>query len=320
MDLDPKQSAAFRAVIEAGSFEKAAMRLHITPSAVTQRVRALEASLGAPLVLRTRPCRATGLGQRVLQHLNRLLLLQADLQAELSTGRPLPVSVIIAVNSDSLGTWFLPALSSILTSDRLLFELIVDDQDHTFSLLESGMAVGCVTSEEAPMRGCFAAALGAMRYRLIATRQFAEKWFPNGLCRDDARRAPVVAYSRRDMLQSAILLKKLGLPDGAYPCHYVPGTHAHFAAVRSGLGYAMVPELGFGSQSLAEQGLIDLAPNNPFDVNLYWHAWKVQSPSMELLSRRVVDVARQILRRVAPLIERASFTEGEDCAAPSPLD
>ncbi|RQU49447.1 HTH-type transcriptional regulator ArgP [Burkholderia cenocepacia] len=296
MDLDPKQTAAFQAVIETGSFEQAAVRLHITASAVTQRVRALETMLGAPLVLRTRPCRATALGQRVLQHLRRLLLLQADLYAELSTGHPPALSVIVALNSDSLGTWFLPALSSILVSDRLLFELIVDDQDHTFSLLESGMAVGCVTTEPAPMRGCFATSLGTMRYRLLASRAFALRWFPDGMSREGARFAPVIAYSRRDMLQSTFLLKQYGLPSGAYPCHYVPGTHAHFAAVRHGLGYGMVPELVVGKEALAEQDLIDLAPDQPLDVDLYWHAWKVQSPSMELLSTRVVGVAQRLLK------------------------
>lgn len=147
MTIDPKQAAALLAVADTGSFEQAAVRLHVTASAVTQRVRALEASLGTPLVLRTRPCRPTVAGQRVLQHLRRVALLQADLQSTLATERESPISVTIALNSDSLGTWFLPALTSVLAGERILFELIVEDQDHTFALLESGMAVGCVTTE-----------------------------------------------------------------------------------------------------------------------------------------------------------------------------
>ncbi len=298
MDIDPRQAAAFVAVVETGSFEQAAARLHVTASAITQRVRALEADLGTPLVLRTRPCRATATGQRVLQHLRRVSMLQADLQAELDAARQSPVSVVVALNSDSLGTWFLPALSSILSGERLLFELIMEDQDHTFGLLENGMAIGCVTTVQKPMRGCAATPLGTMRYRLIAAQAFAAQWFPRGLTRASARQAPVVAYSRRDTLQSSFLLENFGLPKGAYPCHYVPGTHTHFAAVQHGLGYAMVPELLLGKTPLAEQGLVDLAPAYPTDSALYWHAWKVQSPSMQSLSARVVEAGRGLLRPV----------------------
>ncbi|ABO56635.1 HTH-type transcriptional regulator ArgP [Burkholderia vietnamiensis] len=299
LTIDPKQAAALLAVADTGSFEQAAVRLHVTASAVTQRVRALEASLGTPLVLRTRPCRPTIAGQRVLQHLRRVALLQADLQSTLAAERASPISVTIALNSDSLGTWFLPALTSVLAGERILFELIVEDQDHTFALLESGMAVGCVTTESKPMRGCVATPLGTMRYRLLAAAAFAARWFPRGLNRASARAAPVVAYSRRDTLQSTFLREKLGLPDGAYPCHYVPGTHAHFAAVRHALGYAMVPEPLLGDVPLDAQGLVDLAHAHPTDITLYWHAWTVQSPTMASLSARVVEAARRLLAPLA---------------------
>jgi LysR family transcriptional regulator (chromosome initiation inhibitor) len=235
----------------------------------------------------------------VLQHLRRVALLQADLQSTLAAERASPISVTIALNSDSLGTWFLPALTSVLAGERILFELIVEDQDHTFALLESGMAVGCVTTEPKPMRGCVATPLGTMRYRLLAAAAFAARWFPRGLNRASARAAPVVAYSRRDTLQSTFLREKLGLPDGAYPCHYVPGTHAHFAAVRHALGYAMVPEPLLGGVPLDAQGLVDLAPAHPTDITLYWHAWTVQSPTMASLSAQVVEAARRLLAPLA---------------------
>ncbi|AOK32416.1 MULTISPECIES: HTH-type transcriptional regulator ArgP [Burkholderia] len=295
MTIDPKQAAALLAVADTGSFEQAAARLHVTASAVTQRVRALETSIGAPLLLRTRPCRPTATGQRVLQHLRRLALLHADLQADLAAEHGSTIAVTIALNSDSLGSWFLPALTSVLAGERMLFELIVEDQDHTYALLESGMAIGCVTTESKPMRGCTATPLGSMRYRLLAATGFAARWFPDGLTRTGARQAPIVAHSRRDALQFSFLKERLGLPEGAFACHYVPGTHAHFAAVRHGLGYAMVPELLLDSRPLAKQGLVDLAPGRVTDVSLYWHAWAVQSPTMESLSARVVDAARRLL-------------------------
>lgn len=297
MTLDPKQTGAFQAVAELGSFERAAVKLSITPSAVSQRVRALETALGAALILRTRPCRPTQMGQRLLQYLRRAALMKADLEAELLSSERGALNVSVALNADSLGTWFFPALASLLVSEQIILDLIVEDQDHTYDLLETGMVAGCVSTVAQPMRGCSAEKLGTMRYRLMASASFRQRWLPKGLTREAARRAPVVAYTRKDMLQSSFLLSRLGLPEGAYPCHYVPGIEAHFAAVRHGLGYAMVPEWLLAAAGEEGDALVDLAPRHPTDVALYWHTWKVQSPRMEAMSRQIIDAARRILRR-----------------------
>jgi LysR family transcriptional regulator, chromosome initiation inhibitor len=295
MSLDPKQAEAFQAVAEMGSFERAAVKLRITPSAVSQRVRALEMALGAALILRTRPCRSTQTGQRVLQYLRRAQLLKADLEADLFHSEYDALNVSVALNADSLGTWFFPALASMLVKERIILDLIVEDQDHTYTLLETGMVVGCVSTVEKPMRGCSATKLGTMRYRLMASTSFCKRWFPKGLTREAARHAPVVAYTRKDMLQCSFLQSRLGLSEGAYPCHYVPGIEAHYAAVRHGLGYGMVPEWLLSSIEGQHDALVDLAYKYPTDVALYWHTWKVQSPRMERMSKQIIEAARQIL-------------------------
>lgn len=294
MNLDPRQIDAFQAVIECGSFERAAQRLHLTPPAVSQRVRALESALGSALLVRSRPCRATETGQRLLQYLKRAALLEADFRAELDERSDAPLVVVAALNADSLGTWFFPALASVLIRERVLLDLAVEDQDHTYSLLETGLAIGCISTEPRPMRGCTASPLGCMRYRLVASATFARTHFPDGLNRTAARRAPVVAYTRKDTLQSSFLRDRLGLPEGAYPCHYVPGAEPHFNAIRHGLGYGMVPELLLG-EVLPGGEMLDLAPDTPVDIALYWHTWKVQSPRMENLSRQIVEAAPRLL-------------------------
>lgn len=296
MNLDPKQTEAFRSVIETGSFEQAALRLHLTPPAISQRVRALESALGNALVVRSRPCRPTEVGQRLLQYLRRATLLEADLLADLAEQSDAPLIVVAALNADSLGTWFFPALAEVLIRERVLLDLTVEDQDHTYSLLETGLAIGCISTEPKPMRGCTAEALGSMRYRLVASDAFRQRFFPQGLTRAAARRAPVVAYTRKDRLQSAFLVQRFGLPEGSYPTHFVPGAEPHYYAIRYGLGYGMVPELLL-KDDLASGDIIDLAPDAPRDVALYWHTWKVQSPRMENLSRQIVEAAPKILAR-----------------------
>lgn len=293
--LESRKGEALLAVIDTGSFEQAAVALHITPSAVSQRISAMESELGKPLIIRSKPCRATAAGQRLIQYLRRSRLLEQEFMAENSDLGPQPLSVALAVNNDTLATWLLPSLASFLIDEQILLDLTLDNQDHTYQLLSQGLALAGISTEPEPMRGCQVAALGAMRYRLLATPAFAARWFPQGLQRDAARLAPLMVFDRKDKLQSDFLLRELGLAEGSYPCHNIPASEAFMTAVRLGLGYGMLPEQQFGN--LIETGeLIDLAPKKPVDVHLYWHAWRVMSPKLERLSAQVITAARKALQ------------------------
>ncbi|MFC3107039.1 LysR family transcriptional regulator ArgP [Undibacterium arcticum] len=294
MKLDSKQCEAVLAVLDGGSFEQAAARLHLTSSAVSQRVRALEQVLGSVLVVRGRPCRATHAGQRLLQYLRRAQLLEQDLQAEFAGEHAQPLSIALAVNADSLASWFLPALAQFLLREQVLLDLTVDDQDHTYMLLEAGLALGCISTEAHPMRGCVAEPLGVMRYRCMASPEFRKRWFARGMTRTAARRAPVVVFNRKDKLQADFLLQHLGLPADAYPCHYIPASEPYMQAICLGLGWGMLPEVQM-RELQASGALADLMPDRPTDVGLYWHRWKVQSPRLERMSATLIQAARQVL-------------------------
>lgn len=295
--LDTRKGEALLAVIDSGSFEQAAARLHLTPSAVSQRVSTMESELGMPLIIRSKPCRATVAGQRLVQYLRRSRLLEDEFMADSAEAPGRPLSVALAVNNDTLATWLLPGLAPFLISENILLDIALDDQDHTYNLLSQGLALAGVSSESQPMRGCTVEVLGAMHYRLLATPAFAARWFPNGLEREAARLAPVMQFDRKDTLQSAFLLRELGLPEGSYPCHYMPASTAFVDAVRLGLGYGMIPEQQYGR--LIETGeLVDLAPEKPTPVVLYWHAWRVQSPKLERLSAKVIAAARSALHQL----------------------
>lgn len=294
MKLDAKQCEAVLAVLDSGSFDQAAARLHLTASAVSQRVRALEGALGSVLVVRGRPCRATHAGQRLMQYLRRAQLLEQDLQAELAGEHAEPLSIAVAVNADSLASWFLPALSSFLLRERVLLDLTVDDQDHTYALLEAGHALGCISTESHAMRGCVAESLGVMRYRCMASPDFRKRWLARGMNRTAARFMPVVAFNRKDKLQSDFLLQHFGLAPDAYPCHYIPASEPYMQAICMGLAWGMLPEVQMRDLQ-ASGALIDLMPDRPTDVGLYWHHWKVQSPRLERMSATLIQAARQVL-------------------------
>ena len=297
MKLDPRRSAAFLAAIDGGSLEAAAAQLNITPSAVSQRIAALEHDLGTPLLVRSRPCRATAPGSRLLQYLRRSTLLESEFLAGLQED-PGPARVALAVNNDTLATWLLPVLAPILDDEQLLAEFVLDNQGHTFSLLEGGHAVACISGEPEPMRGCSASPLGVMRYRMVASPAFARRWFPHGMTRATAQRAPLMVFDRKDAMQSSFLLTHFGLLDGAYPFHYVPASDPFQQAVRLGMGYGMLPHEQCAAQ-LASGELVDLAPALAHDVPLYWHAWRIQPPRLERMGAALVKAARGVLLPIA---------------------
>ncbi|WP_348944478.1 LysR family transcriptional regulator ArgP [Chitinibacter sp. FCG-7] len=294
MQFDYKHAEALLAVIDSGSFEQAASALHLTASAVSQRVRQLEVQLGVPLLVRSRPCRATMAGQQLLQYLRRARLLEQDFLASFSGEAAAPLTVPLAVNADTLSTWLLPALSDFLIAENVLISLTVDDQDHTYALMQEGQALACVSAEPHAMQGCVVHELGILRYRMLASPAFHARWFARGYTRDAARQAPVMVFNRKDALQAGFLEQQFGLRVGAYPEHHVPASEPYLQSILLGLGSGMVPHLQ-ADPLIARGELIDLAPQQPTDVTLYWHHWKVQSPRLERLSRRLVEAARGAL-------------------------
>jgi len=293
---DARQGEALLAVIDSGSFEQAAATLHLTPSAVSQRVSGLESAVGAPLLIRSRPIRLTSAGQRLVQYLRRSRLMEQEFLAELKADEAMPPRIPVAVNNDTLGTWFLPELSGFLNRENILLEIILDDQDHTYSLFEKGLVLAGVSSEPEPMRGCRSQHLGFMRYRLLAQPAFVKRWFPDGFTREAARKAPVMFFDRKDSLQAIFIERELGLPLGAYPVHYVPSSDPFVESIRLGMGYGMLPRQQY--KSLLESGeLVDLVPGKYLDIHLYWHSWRIQSPKLEMLTEQVLAAAGRALDR-----------------------
>ncbi|MDQ2822392.1 MAG: LysR family transcriptional regulator ArgP [Pseudomonadota bacterium] len=293
MNIDPRRGAAFLAAIDSGSLEQAAIVLHITPSAVSQRISALEDDLGMPLLVRTRPCRATAPGMRLLQFLRRRALLEAEFATDLDADAG-PLKVALAVNNDTLATWQLPVLTPILIAENMLVDLVPDDQGHTFALLEQGRAVACIGGTAEPMRGCSVSPLGQMRYRMVAAPCFVQRWFPEGINREAARHAPVMVFDHKDQLQTNFLSQHFGLHAGDYPFHFVPASDPYVQAILLGLGYGMLPQERCAA-FLTGGALVDVTPGLHVDVPLYWHAWKIQPVRLERMGAQLIAAARQVL-------------------------
>lgn len=293
--LDYQLVQAFAAVLDEGGFARAADRLCITQSAVSQRVKQLEDQIGRALVIRDTPPRPTEAGARLLRHYRQVLALEGETVDAVSTKssvyRP---HVPVAVNTDSLFVWFLEAAAPFAKSSGTTLELFVDGHEHTIKFLRSGAVAGCVTSERDAVEGCTATRIGSLRYVLVASAEFKRLWFPGGFTRDAALQAPLVNLDRNDRFQLQILYRAFGDPQITPPAHYIPAADKYFEAIRAGLGYGLVAESMVRS-GLAEGTLVDLDPALRTEIPLYWHVWKYQSDTLRELSEVILREGGRLL-------------------------
>lgn len=294
--LDSKQCEAFLAVAEVGSFDAAGEQLYITPSAVSLRVQALEKYLGQILIIRGRPSVLTKAGQTLLQHLRHTRLMEQNLLQGLmgKSSDSEFYKIALASNADSLATWLLPSIQPTLFKEKIVLELKIDDQSHTHTLLETGQVNACISAEEQVMSGCLAQPLGKMRYKMLASADFAAYWFRQGVNRESLRKAPAVIFNHKDLMHSEMLLKCFGLPMRSYPYHFIPSTDAFVKAIQLGLGFGMAPEIQVHSL-LSSGAFVEIMPEAQLDIPLYWHHWKRQSKQLDLLTETIVQAAKRLL-------------------------
>jgi LysR family transcriptional regulator, chromosome initiation inhibitor len=279
--LGADQLAALAAVIEFGSFDAAAEQLHITPSAVSQRIKALETRVGQVLVVREKPCRATSAGVPLLRLSAQTAMLESEALAESGGGSLERTRIAIAVNADSMSTWFTAVFGQL---PNVLFDIRIEDQDHSARLLREGAVMGAVTTERTPVPGCRVQSLGVMRYIPVAAQVYIERYLPDGFIADSVAVAPSLAWNRDDALQD-MLVRKAFRRVVSRPVHYVPTSDGFGAAVREGLGWGMYPEQ-LAAAALAG-GSFRRISDVHLDVPLYWQCWKLDSPMVTRITKAV---------------------------------
>jgi LysR family transcriptional regulator (chromosome initiation inhibitor) len=291
--VDYRGLAALDAVIDHGSFDKAAAALSITQSAVSQRIRMLENSAGELLIVRSQPPSPTAAGQRLIAHYRQVRLLESALDKRPGDADARP-EIAIAVNADSAATWLQEAVTPLMSNGDCLLQIRLDDQDHTLTMLREGRVVGCVTSETAQVPGTTSTPLGVMRYLCVASPAFAARWFPDGMTAQTVQHAPALNFDRKDMLQSRFIAQHTGYT-GRYPHHALSSSDGYVRFVEAGLGYGMLPTPQCERQ-LRDGTLIDLAPGVWLDIPLIWHMWDIQTPFTRALSDNLIATARKWLR------------------------
>ncbi|MRW85286.1 ArgP/LysG family DNA-binding transcriptional regulator [Pseudoduganella sp. FT26W] len=290
--VDYRGLAALDAVIDHGSFDKAAAALSITQSAVSQRIRMLENSAGELLIIRSQPPSPTEAGQRLIAHYRQVRLLESALDKRPGDADVRP-EIAIAVNADSAATWLQEAVTPLMRRGDCLLHIHLDDQDHTLTMLREGRVFGCVTSETAQVPGTTVTPLGVMRYLCVASPAFATRWFPAGMHAQAVQQAPALNFDRKDMLQTRFIAQHTGYT-GRYPHHALASSDGFVRFLEGGLGYGMLP-IPQCERQMKEGTLVDLAPGEWLDIPLVWHMWDIQTPFTRALSDNLIATARNCL-------------------------
>jgi transcriptional regulator, ArgP family len=304
--LDYPALRAVAAVIETGSFEKAAARLNVTPSAISQRVKQLEERMGVVLVVRGTPCRATEKGEWLCRHMEHVGMLEAELLTHLpaladESEDKGPVALHIAANADSLGTWFLPAIADYAKASGFMLHVAVDDQDHTAEWLRQGRVTAAVTSLGKAVQGCRVTALGALRYHATASPEFVQRFFPEGVTPDALASAPSLTFNQKDQLQVEWIKQQFGRAM-RHPSHWLPSTQAFVDASLMGMGWGMNPAM-LVREHIKAGRLVELIPKAPLDIPLFWQINRLTADRLSPLTRQITETARRELVQSSPKIQ-----------------
>ncbi|MEM9963699.1 MAG: LysR family transcriptional regulator ArgP [Pseudomonadota bacterium] len=297
MQFDYPLLLALSAVIREGTFEAAARSLRVTQSAVSQRIKLLEEKTGAVLIVRGRPCVATEYGQFLYRHVEQVQLLEHDLQKNLSSirsnGAGAPAVIRIAVNSDSLASWFPEVVQQAGSRLNLHLDIIPDDQEYTADRLKNGDALAAITAEATPLHGCRLLPLGNMEYVAVATPRFMAKFFREGVTLDALKRAPNIVYDRKDLLPQQWMSNAFGDTPAVFG-HYMPSFTGYMACLMNGAGWGLHPVISI-ERHLNDGTLVELQPGTSVIVPLYWQSSTPKSEIMNAFSAIVVEVARKAL-------------------------
>lgn len=297
--LDYASLAAVAAVVREGSFERAARLLNVTSSAISQRIKQLEERLGSVLIVRGQPCRATEVGLLLCRHVEQVGMLEHDLRRALpqlgSNGEPdARVTLRIAVNADTLGSWFIAAMAEFTRSEQALLDIAIDDQEHTIDWLRSGEVLAAVTAHSEPIPGCDSVPLGKLRYVAVASPDYIERYFASGVNAASLAAAPCITFNRKDRLQ-ADWARRICRRDVDMPRHWLPSTQGFTDACVAGIGWGMNP-LALVQDQLRAGSLVELVPGRTLVVPLYWQHTRLPVPMLNRLSRSVIATARHALR------------------------
>ncbi|WP_448569499.1 LysR family transcriptional regulator ArgP [Thalassotalea ganghwensis] len=293
--IDYKLLQALAAVVKEQSFERAALSLFITQSAVSQRIKQLEQFVSQPVIVRSTPLQATDVGKKLISHYYQVEQLERELSKEIFPDKPeQPFTVHLATNADSLATWLIPAVSDVIQANFVELNFVIVDEKYSLDKLRGGEVFGAISEEKAAIKGCQSTFLGNFSYVLVASPSFKERYFSNGITAEALTKAPAVTFGHMDTMHTTLLSEQFGLIRGQYPLHTVGSSEAFVMLAKSGTAYCLVSELQI-KQELASGELVNILPNYKLVKPLYWQSWVMLKGVHKALSDAIIKQGHQQL-------------------------
>ena len=292
--LDYKLLHAFSVVVDEQNFAKAASVLSITQSAVSQRIKSLEQTLGQPVLVRAQPLVATNIGKKLLAHYQQVKQLEQDIIPDISANSKETITANIASNADSLATWLIAAIGDVCHQYNVAVNFRLADENRTINYLKDGEVFGAISTYKHALPGCTFDKLGDMHYILVAAPSFVKKYFLHGINAHSLERAPAVTYDQKDDMHIKYIEQTFGLKGGSYPCHTVRSSEAFVGFALQGLAYCLIPKLQIQAE-LNAGDLVDLMPENSITRTLYWHHWVLLKGVFKELSKAIIHRAEHAL-------------------------
>ena len=293
--FDYKLLTALAAIMETQSFEFAAQKLFISQSAVSQRIKLLEENIGQPILIRSQPIELTAIGEQLLSHYKKVCQLENELLPDLLPDKPIqPMKISLAVNADSIATWFVKAVTPVLEEHLVELNLLIVPEDRTLDKLRSGEAIGAVSVIEKPLKGYRSFELGKMRYCLVSSKSFQKKYFAKGVTKASLKMAPGISYDHKDDMHVRFIAKHFDLAASEYYCHSVRSSEAFVELAKQGVAYSLVPELQIINE-LASGELVKLCPEKQLVETLYWHSWVLVKGINKKISQEITRVGQLLL-------------------------
>lgn len=293
--LDYKLLHALSVVVDEQNFDKAASVLAITQSAVSQRIKSLEQTIGQPVLIRAQPLVATAIGKKLLAHYQQVKLLEQDIIPDISgNNKNQIITANIASNADSLATWLIAAIGDVSHHYNVAVNFRLADENRTINYLKDGEVFGAISAHQYALPGCTLDKLGDMQYLLVAAPSFVARYFSQGINPQSLARAPAVTYDQKDDMHINYIEQTFGLKGGSYPCHTVRSSEAFVGFAKQGLAYCLIPKLQIPAE-LSSGALINLMPENTVTRTLYWHHWVLLKGLFKQFSNAIVQRAQQAL-------------------------
>lgn len=294
-EFDYKLLSALATIIEVQSFELAAKKLYISQSAISQRIKLLEENIGQPMLIRSQPIELTEIGAQLLGHYKKVKQLENELLPQLLPDQPIkPVKITLAVNADSIATWFIKALTGVLDTHLIELNLLIEHEERTLDKLRSGEAIGAVSVDKKPLKGYRSFELGKMNYCLVASKSFQQRYFPKGVTTSSLKMAPAISYDHKDDMHVRFIAKHFALASSEYYCHSVRSSEAFVELAKQGVAYCLLPELQIKDE-LARGELINICPDKTLVETLYWHSWVLVKGVNKKISQEITRVGQMLL-------------------------